>query len=82
MEDGFGIVTQTNDVAGIAEGLTDFFAKQQHFNRETILGKSARYRWDIVCQGLVDLYIPRLAEQGTRRFPATSDQGLEGKVSA
>ncbi len=67
---GLGLVSRTNDSAGLAEALTAFFALSGRFPRGEIAAKAQRYRWEEVCRTLLPLYTPPRSTQST--FVATS----------
>jgi glycosyltransferase involved in cell wall biosynthesis len=51
-----GIITETNDPAGIAAGLDRFFAERTRFHREDIARKAAKYGWAQQCAAITHLY--------------------------
>ncbi|MDB6030409.1 MAG: glycosyl transferase [Verrucomicrobiales bacterium] len=56
VESDFGIVTRTNDAAGIADAIESFMAAPTLFSRIEILHRAQKYRWASVCRDLVPLY--------------------------
>ncbi|MBU1053742.1 MAG: glycosyltransferase [Proteobacteria bacterium] len=57
--DDMGIITETNDPQGIADGLRHFFEAKDKFNREIIAAKAKKYKWENLCKALVPLYKER-----------------------
>jgi glycosyltransferase involved in cell wall biosynthesis len=53
---GFGTITQSNDVAGICQGLTAFFAAQPASNRQETAMRAKQFSWERICERLVPLY--------------------------
>jgi glycosyltransferase involved in cell wall biosynthesis len=53
-----GLITRTNDAAGLAEALRAYFADPGQFNRREIADGAKKYRWENVCRALVSLYQP------------------------
>lgn len=51
-----GILTETNDPAGIARALDAFFAEPARFDRQKISGRAVRYGWDRQCAAIKHLY--------------------------
>lgn len=51
-----GIIARTNDPAGIAAALDQFFSNSQRFQRDTIIRRAAKYRWDRQCATIKPLY--------------------------
>jgi glycosyltransferase involved in cell wall biosynthesis len=51
-----GVITQSNDPAGIAAGLDQFFRNSAHFDREKIAQRAAKYGWDKQCAIIRHLY--------------------------
>jgi len=51
-----GIITATNDPAGIAEALDRFFSDPTRFRRDEIARRAAKYRWDRQCLAIKHLY--------------------------
>lgn len=51
-----GVITETNDARGVAEGIRRFFETQDRFVRDRIALKAQKYRWDKICQEIVPLY--------------------------
>jgi glycosyltransferase involved in cell wall biosynthesis len=51
-----GLVTQTNDAAGIAEALKKFLTAPGRFSPQAILQQAQKYRWVNVCRELAPLY--------------------------
>jgi len=63
--DDLGLVSRTNDAAGIADALGAFLAAPDRFSRAVILNHAQKYRWTNVCRELVPLYLGRShASQG------------------
>ncbi len=58
LQEGFGTVTRTNDVAGICAALTEFFSTNPRSPREEIIARSGRFTWEGICKGLLPLYEP------------------------
>jgi len=56
IEDDMGLITRSNDVAGILDGLERFFASQTRFNRKNIIRKAQKYQWPSLCKTLLPLY--------------------------
>lgn len=59
VEEDMGIITESNDPQGVADGIRRFFDQQERFRRDRIAEKGQKYRWDRVCQALVPLYRQR-----------------------
>ncbi len=57
-EDGLGLVSRTNDAAGLTTALDEFFARPDRFRRATITAAVQRHRWETVCRELIPLYTP------------------------
>ena len=53
-----GLVTRTNDAAGLAEALTAFFSAPGRFPRDAILERALKLRWPNGCRELAPLYTP------------------------
>jgi glycosyltransferase involved in cell wall biosynthesis len=53
---GTGIVTATNDPAGIAAALDQYFAAPERFPREEISRRAAKFSWDRQCALIKHLY--------------------------
>ena len=51
-----GIITATNDPAGIADALDRFFSDPTRFRRDEIARRAAKYRWDRQCLAIKHLY--------------------------
>jgi glycosyltransferase involved in cell wall biosynthesis len=51
-----GIIAQTNDPAGIATALDQFFLNPARFRREEIANRAQRYLWVAQCQRIRHLY--------------------------
>ena len=51
-----GIITATNDPAGIAAGLDKFFENQGRFNRADIARRAEKYGWNRQCAAIKHLY--------------------------
>lgn len=51
-----GVITRTNDSAGIAEALDRFFSSRTRFQREEIARRAQKYRWDRQCFAIKHLY--------------------------
>ncbi len=51
-----GILTETNDPAGIAKALDEFLAAPAKFDRNAISHRAARYGWDRQCAAIKHLY--------------------------
>lgn len=56
VEEEMGIITESNDARGVAEGIRLFFEQQDRFKRDRIAEKGREYRWDSICQALVPIY--------------------------
>ncbi len=56
VEGGMGLVSRTNDAAGIAEAIEAFFSQADRFRREEITARAQKYRWDLLCRDLLPLY--------------------------
>jgi len=56
MGEALGIVTETNDTAGIAKALTKFLSTSEKFSQAEIFSRGVQYQWPIVCRGLLPLY--------------------------
>ena len=56
VEEGMGIIAKTNDVEGVADALRRFFRNRHHFEREEIVERAKKYKWDIICKTIVPLY--------------------------
>jgi glycosyltransferase involved in cell wall biosynthesis len=56
MGEALGIVTETNDAAGIAKALTKFLSTSEKFSQAEIFSRGVQYQWPIVCRGLLPLY--------------------------
>lgn len=56
VEDDMGIVTASNDVAGLRCALQQFFAQREKFSRAAICARGEKYRWDRICQSIKTLY--------------------------
>lgn len=54
--EALGLVSKTNDAAGIRDALNEFFADPRRFPRAQILHHAAKYQWSAVCRDLVPLY--------------------------
>ncbi len=54
--DGMGMVSRTNDAAGIADALDRFLSAPGRFSRAAIFNHAQKYRWSFVCRELVPLY--------------------------
>jgi len=54
--EGFGIVTQTNDAAGIADALGILLGEPDQFPRAEIANRAQKYKWTNICRELVPLY--------------------------
>lgn len=52
-----GIVCSTNDAAGIAGALDDFFANSARFQRSEISRRAAKYAWPQQCAAIKHLYL-------------------------
>lgn len=70
----FGILSQTEDAAGVRSALLDFFTRRQRFNREEIIARAQAMRWERVCGGLVPLYASR------PEAPITSKPSIPSRV--
>ena len=57
-DDRLGLVSPTNDAAGLAQALDEFFAEPGRFPRAAITAAVQRHRWETVCRELVPLYTP------------------------
>ncbi len=68
-----GLITTSNDAAGIAEALEKFLSKSDCFSRAGILMRASKYRWSNVCRDLAHFY--------SRRETATAS-GLPAEISA
>ena len=55
-ENGLGVVSRSNDAAGIAAALATFFAHPERFSREAVAASVRKYRWETVCRELLPLY--------------------------
>jgi len=51
-----GVLTETNDPAGIAQALDSFFAAPARFDRNGISRRAAHYGWDRQCAAIKHLY--------------------------
>ena len=51
-----GIITRTNDPAGIAAALDQFFSDPARFQRDAIIRRASKYRWDRQCAAIKPLY--------------------------
>lgn len=56
VEEGMGVITETNDIDGVAEGLRRFFNNQHHFQHDEIAKRGQKYKWEKICETLVPLY--------------------------
>ncbi len=72
----FGIVTASNDAAGVASALELFFRNPSRFSREEILAQAQNYRWEVVCRELVPLYASR--SSGTVSFAVSQTSSESG----
>jgi glycosyltransferase involved in cell wall biosynthesis len=51
-----GVITKSNDVAGIRGALDEFFARRDRFSREDIARRAQKYSWTRQCALIADLY--------------------------
>lgn len=56
VETGLGLVSDTNDAAGLAGALNKFFSASHLFHREIILERAKKYQWTLICRDLVPFY--------------------------
>lgn len=56
IDEDSGLITRTNDPAGIAEALDRFFSAPARFRREEIASRAAKYGWDRQCHAIKHLY--------------------------
>lgn len=54
--DRLGVIAKIGSAEGIREALTEFFQRQSDFPRDAISRNVRKYRWDGVCEKLLDLY--------------------------
>lgn len=72
--DDLGIVSRTNDAAGIADALGAFLAAPDRFPRAEILNRAQKYRWTSVCRELVPLYASRSSGTAVSGVSQTRDE--------
>jgi glycosyltransferase involved in cell wall biosynthesis len=72
--DTLGLVTRTNNPAGLADALKEFLSAPEKFSSTEILNRGRQFQWANVCRGLVPLYHRR-----TRR--PSSNQPAAGVAS-
>ena len=70
-EGGLGLVSRTNDAAGLAAALEAFFTRPGRFPREEIAARARKYQWREVCRELLPLYAPLRAAEPAAAAPSS-----------
>jgi len=75
VDEGFGVVTRTNDPAGIAEGLATVSGAPEKFSSAAIIARAQKYQWRNICRELAPLYSGNCAPSDSRIASPGHDAG-------
>lgn len=56
---GIGLVSASNDAAGLATAIEEFFLQPDRFRRSDVRQKVLPYRWETICSHLAPYYLDR-----------------------
>ena len=56
VENDMGIIVKKNDPQELSEAFMKFFENQSQFDREEIIIKAQKYKWEKICQTIVFIY--------------------------